>query len=227
MSKSILTAHTAYGTFTRQTDRPYTSVLVFVPAAGLGEPEAVSWHLTAGAAHKAQIRQAHLDNALNRTPGQYAVCAIEHPAVEEGSPAAALKAELAAERTIQPASPEAETFEASLDGPVVEPEATPAVVPGEVLTREEAVALVGTDWLVRQVGKSFTHQVKLDRKDDTLARTLCGVPVHGAAQNWLAIQPVDGLTCPTCQKASAKLAKALCPDHGTDRKATCLGCHKS
>lgn len=74
-----------------------------------------------------------------------------------------------------------------------------------VLTRAEARALVGTDTILRQVGKSLAHAIKADRKDDTLARTLCGVPINGAAQNWLALGV--GLTnCPTCNQAARKAA---------------------
>jgi hypothetical protein len=231
MTKPILTAHTAYGTFTRQTDRPYTHLVIFLPAEGQGEAEQCSWHLTESAAFAQSRKLAKLNSDRNLVPGQYAVAAIEHPApsqevvpsttvmdTEPGSPAAALKAELAAasETETTPVDTETtpepqETTEAVATADEPTDNLSDYVTPGEVLTRENAVGLVDTDWLVRQVGKALTHKVKLDKKDPTLARTLCGVPVHGASQNWLAIQPVDGLTCPTCRAAAAKVAPATTP----------------
>lgn len=77
---------------------------------------------------------------------------------------------------------------------------------GELLTRQEAASLIGAAGVVKQVGKALTHRIKADRKDPTLARTLCGVPIHGAANNWLWLGDWD-LTCKTCVATEAKNAK--------------------
>jgi hypothetical protein len=190
MSKPILTATTPFGAFTRQTDRPFTHLVVFVPA-GKDQGLQCSWHLTKKAAHQNSIRLAHMDSG--NEPGSYAVCAIEQELVQDP----------------EPLNPEFDTTDTLTDSPefaaaMVEVQAEPAHVEG-VLTHDEALYLVNTGYTVRQVGKKYTHQLKLDKNDSHLARTYCGVPIKGASQNWLKTS--DELSCPTCVATQAKMRK--------------------
>lgn len=208
MTTPTITASTAYGTFTRQTSHEYTHIVVSINEGT--DNNAFSWHGSEKAA------QAGLRKAQTYYPnGTFAIVAItaakpaapvadEHdsgqhsprnPFCMKCSADAASEAETASETT----SPLGTATDQGL------------VARGSVLTRAEARQLAGRqDIVLRQVGKRLTHYSKADRKDDSLARTLCGVPINGAGQNWLPMDlvgPAD-LTCPTCRAASRKQDRA-------------------
>jgi hypothetical protein len=188
---TTLTATTPFGTFTRDTHTAYTHVAIFsgdirlVGSAGIaarrkGLPTTVEfgavWSRSERNARKAKI--GYSPNA--KLEGVFPVDALA-PAV-------------AAMFVVPEPTPEPEPE------PVVEQTHVESV-----LTREEALWMINTSYTARQVGKSYTHQLKHDRKDETLARTYCGVPVKGASQNWLRTS--DSLSCPTCVATKAKLAR--------------------
>jgi hypothetical protein len=175
MTKPIVTARTAIGTFTRRTYNAYTHIIV-----DTGSGQALRWsgNVNASDTKNAQVAADGVRYFKRLLGAENYLDIVAFPIVAEAP--------------------------AAIDVPLpADAEPTVIVPNGDVLTREEARAMVG-HITVRQLSKSLVHDIKADRKDDTMARTFCGVPINGAAQHWLV--SMNSVSCPTCQKAAVKAA---------------------
>lgn len=208
---TTLTTTTPFGTFSRSTDTMYTHVAVFTKEGGIGLRGAA----LVAAQRKGLPTTTEFDTVWSRSEA--------NARKAKGPYQATLVGVFPVDQDTDAMLAEAIAAQAPAPEPVVEPTTEPELasqeqldeldqafedkLKGEVLTRQEAANLIGTSRLFKQVGKVYTHRIKADKKDPNLARTLCGVPINGAAQNWLFLNLDEQPSCLTCQQTSTKLAK--------------------